>query len=75
MLQVGEDDLYALAPGGLPAPLEVEAGLDEARLSATEALLPTHSGVGRFSLADGSLLDEACGDPASPTGGMIWIVR
>ncbi|MFT5682641.1 MAG: hypothetical protein ACI8RZ_003563 [Myxococcota bacterium] len=56
------DALYGVVPGGLPVLLEEEAGLDEARLSATEALLHTHDGVGRFSLADGSLLERAEGD-------------
>ncbi len=61
LLSVG-DDLYAVAPGGLPVPLEVEAGLDDARLSATEALLHTHDGVGLFSLTDGALLEEVAGE-------------
>ncbi len=60
LLSVGEA-LYAVAPGELPVPLEVEAGLDDARLSATEALLHTHGGVGHFSLRDGTLLDEVEG--------------
>ena len=61
LLSVG-GALYGVVPGGLPAPLEVEAGLDDARLSATEALLHTHSGVGHFSLRDGTLLDEVEGE-------------
>jgi hypothetical protein len=61
LLSVG-DALYGIAPGGLPVPLEVEAGLDDARLSATEALLHTHDGVGHFSLHDGTLLGEVAGE-------------
>jgi hypothetical protein len=58
---VGED-LYGLTPGGLPALLTAEAGLDEARLSREAVLLPIHDGVGLFSLRDGSLIDTIDGD-------------
>jgi hypothetical protein len=60
LLQVG-DDLFGVAPGALPAPLQVEAGLTEARLSTTHALLHTHAGAGLFSLCDGALLAEVEG--------------